>query len=523
MMTALASPQAQTGLATILAALGPATPADSDAGGFEQLLAKLPGSVASGAGTLPAGPIALTPPSNTPVPAAPSAVVDGEADMVLPMATTLPTATATAPLASAISPLRSQPGAASVQISDASTAIGAILPEASAEPSPAPAAKPAEATPTPDAAVAASLLIAVATPRATAKPAVDAPGKPLEKADAKADDAGGDAPVGPDAPDARTAEPPVVTAVIADPAQSAPVSAAAAAAAAMVANAAPAPTGRTAKTAETEDAAPRSTAATTILPATAAKTAAAKPAREDAVAAAPARPADKPVETAAAKPAREAALAPASASARSARVESAALPTAAAKPATDPAPLKPAPLRPVADSGASMAVLFGQPAAPGVAAPALAQAAAPVTERLLDMGSDDQWIAQLATDIAATKSESGDLSFRLMPRHLGRLDVAMKMDDSGGVSLKLDTQHEATATIVTAAQPRLVEDLRQQGVRVAEAQVTHTPAETGRQQQQQGQSGRNAAPNASHLIETAPERPGADRNERAADRRGRFA
>jgi flagellar hook-length control protein FliK len=502
MMTAPALPQAQTGLATILAALGPATPADSDAGGFEQLLARLPGSVASGAGALSAGPIALALPSNTPVPAAPSAVVGGEADMVLPMATTLPTATA--PLASAIGPLYSQPGAASVQILDA--AAGAILPEASAEQAAVPAAKPAEATPTPDAAVAASLLIAVATPRAAAKPAVDAPGKPLEKADAKADDAGGDAPVMADAPDARAAEPSVVTAVTADPVQSAPV--AAAAAVAIAANAAPAPTGRPAKTPEAKDA-PRSTAATTTLPAPAARTAPAP----DAPAVAPARPADKAVV---AKPAREEALAPTPA--RPARVESAALPMSAAKPAADPAPL-----RPVADSGASMAVLFSQPAAPGVAAPALAQAAAPVAERLLDMGSDDQWIAQLATDIAATKSDTGDLSFRLMPRHLGRLDVAMKMDDSGGVSLKLDTQHEATATIVTAAQPRLVEDLRQQGVRVAEAQVTHTPAETGRQQQQQGQSGRNAAPNASHLIETAPERPGADRNERAADRRGRFA
>jgi flagellar hook-length control protein FliK len=428
------------------------------------------------------------------------------------MATTLPTATATAPLASAISPLRSQPGAATVQISAAAVATGAILPEASAEQPATPAAKPAEATPTPDAAVAASLLIAVATPRATAKPVVDAPGKPLGKGDAKADDAGGDAPVGTDASDARTAEPPVVTAVTADPAQSTPAAAATAAAVAMAANAAPTPTGRPAKTPETKEAPPRSTATATTRPTTAAKTAP----TPDAPAVAPARPADKAVATAASKPAREEALAPTPA--RPVRAESPALPTAAAKPAADSAPV-----RPVADSGASMAVLFGQPAAPGIVAPALAQAAAPVTERLLDMGSDDQWIAQLATDIAATKSESGDLSFRLMPRHLGRLDVAMKMDDSGGVSLKLDTQHEATATIVTAAQPRLVEDLRQQGVRVAEAQVTHTPAETGRQQQQQGQSGRNAAPNASHLIETAPERPGADRNERAADRRGRFA
>lgn len=137
MIAAPALPQAQTGLATIFAALGPATPADSDAGGFEQLLAELPSRVATGTGALPAGPTALTPPSNTPVPAAPSKGVDGETDMVLPMATTL----SVAALASATGPLRSQPVTASVQISDASAAAGASLPEASTERPTAPAAK----------------------------------------------------------------------------------------------------------------------------------------------------------------------------------------------------------------------------------------------------------------------------------------------------------------------------------------------------------------------------------------------
>jgi flagellar hook-length control protein FliK len=143
---------------------------------------------------------------------------------------------------------------------------------------------------------------------------------------------------------------------------------------------------------------------------------------------------------------------------------------------------------------------------------------------VLDMASDDLWIEQLARDIAATRSDSGDISFRLMPRHLGRLDVAMQMDGEG-VSVRLDTQHEATATIVTAAQGKLVEDLRQQGVRVTGAEVTCTPGETGRQSQQ-GQ-GRGAAADASHLIETTTDGadPRADRphDERTADRRGRFA
>lgn len=178
--------------------------------------------------------------------------------------------------------------------------------------------------------------------------------------------------------------------------------------------------------------------------------------------------------------------------------------------------------KPQVDAGASMTVLFQQPAATGPAMLAPAAAPAPIAERVLDLGSDDQWIAQLAADIAATQSDKGDISFRLMPRHLGRLDVSMLNGDEG-VTVRLDAQHEATATIVSAAQPRLVEDLRQQGVRVADAQVTHTPAEAGRQQQQGHGQGRGAMPDTSHLIETAAERPDSETDKRAADRRGRFA
>ena len=180
-----------------------------------------------------------------------------------------------------------------------------------------------------------------------------------------------------------------------------------------------------------------------------------------------------------------------------------------------------APIAKPIEAAPSMTILFAQPAAQGAAT--LAQAAAPavIAERVLDMDSDGAWIDQLAHDIAATKSDSGDISFRLMPKHLGRLDVAMQMGDEG-VSLKMDTHHEATATIVTAAQGRLVDELRQQGVRVAGAEVTCTPGETGRQSQSQSQ-GRAAAPDPSHLIETATERAEPRDEERAADRRGRFA
>lgn len=180
-----------------------------------------------------------------------------------------------------------------------------------------------------------------------------------------------------------------------------------------------------------------------------------------------------------------------------------------------------APALKTADAAPSMTILFTQPAAQGAATLADVAAPAQIAERVLDMDSDGAWIDQLARDIAATKSDGGDINFRLMPRHLGRLDVAMQMGDEG-MSLKMDTHHEATATIVTAAQGRLVDELRQQGVRVTGAEVTCTPGETGRQSQSQGQ-GRTAAPDPSHLIETATERAEPRDEDRAADRRGRFA
>lgn len=221
---------------------------------------------------------------------------------------------------------------------------------------------------------------------------------------------------------------------------------------------------------------------------------------------------------AAAKPAKPVEAPPADTSAPASPI--AARPRDAAPPMPILTGTEPQAAKPV-EAAPSMTILFAQPAAQG--ATPLADAAAPVrlAERVLDMDSDGAWIDQLARDIAATKSESGDISFRLMPRHLGRLDVAMQMGDEG-MSLKMDTHHEATATIVTAAQGRLVEDLRQQGVRVAGAEVTCTPGETGRQSQSQGQ-GRAAAPDPSHLIETATERAEPRDEDRAANRRGRFA
>jgi flagellar hook-length control protein FliK len=399
-----------------------------------------------------------------------------------PVGAALPMPVAAAPTAIAMRPALPQPSIEKLTL--------AIQVETEARP-----AEPAEPAATaPDAATAASLLIAVATP-APAKPVAAKPAEGEAETGGEAGEASeADADTVKDAPVAATPTAPVSLPAAAD----------------MHAAAVPAP------------------AAVAMTPrlAVAARPAAERPADSKSVAAdiAPSQPvaarmpADKAAkgEPAAATPHREEGAAPS--------VQA----TAAAKPRELPAvaiaAAEPRAAKPAFDAGAAVTVLFNQPELQGATPLAAAAKAAPVAERVIDMTSDDQWIAQLAADIAATKSDRGDISFRLVPRHLGRLDVSMLSGDDG-VSLKLDTQHEATATIVSAAQPRLVEDLRQQGVRVAGAEVTCTPGETGRQSQQ-GQ-GRAAQADASHLIETATDR--ADRrgdsltDERAADRRGRFA
>jgi flagellar hook-length control protein FliK len=177
----------------------------------------------------------------------------------------------------------------------------------------------------------------------------------------------------------------------------------------------------------------------------------------------------------------------------------------------------------VSDSNSGFAMLVSQ------AAPVAAESVQHVKqtmvdfgERLLEIGNDDAWIDQLAKDIAATKSSTGTISFRLMPANLGRIDVAMLQNDQG-VSVHVDAQNENAASLVAASQVRLVEELRQQGVRVNHTEVTHTANEAGRHSGQEQGRGQNAP--SAPFIETAPEFFAAgDRDEKGdAPPKGRYA
>jgi flagellar hook-length control protein FliK len=189
-------------------------------------------------------------------------------------------------------------------------------------------------------------------------------------------------------------------------------------------------------------------------------------------------------------------------------------------PANVASPL-PAPI----DANAAMQLMFQQTLAGGPQnAAALEQSAptAPLSEHILDFTNDDAWIDQIAKDIAATKSAAGEISFRLMPRHLGRLDVTMSQNDQG-MSVRVEAQHETAASIFAASQTRLVDELRQQGVRVTSTEITHNSGDAGRQSDSKDHQ--NQRPDGTHFIETSAERlPDADHSDKGkASPRGRFA
>jgi flagellar hook-length control protein FliK len=135
----------------------------------------------------------------------------------------------------------------------------------------------------------------------------------------------------------------------------------------------------------------------------------------------------------------------------------------------------PVPAQPVQASAA--------PAAPAAAAePAMQpapmdRAASPMprpAERMigneLDLAHESEWLEQLARDIARTGSGEGPMRFRLHPQTLGQLRVELTQGDQG-TAVRLTVETEAARAILSDAQPRLMQEARAQGVRIAHAEV----------------------------------------------------
>jgi flagellar hook-length control protein FliK len=100
----------------------------------------------------------------------------------------------------------------------------------------------------------------------------------------------------------------------------------------------------------------------------------------------------------------------------------------------------------------------------------LASAVGDPSLRPLDVANDNRWIASLAQDIAAFQGDDGMLRFQLLPRQLGRIEVSVQTG-SEGVSVRVSAENAAAQTILAAAQSRLVDDLRNNGVRIVAADI----------------------------------------------------
>jgi flagellar hook-length control protein FliK len=94
-----------------------------------------------------------------------------------------------------------------------------------------------------------------------------------------------------------------------------------------------------------------------------------------------------------------------------------------------------------------------------------------VIERQLDLAHQQDWIDQLAKDIAGAAGGDGKaLRFRLNPENLGSLHVEIAQSHHGA-AVRISADTESARTIIADAQQRLVSEARAQGVRISETHV----------------------------------------------------
>lgn len=134
---------------------------------------------------------------------------------------------------------------------------------------------------------------------------------------------------------------------------------------------------------------------------------------------------------------------------------------------------------------------------------AMPLAAAPVDqaslaiERQLDLSNATEWLDSLARDIASAANLKERLSFSLSPAHLGRLDVEMSAGEAG-VSVGFRAENADARAIIAQAQPRLAEEMRNNGLRLADTQVF---SGAGQERENRGQAPQQDG--AAAIIETA--------------------
>lgn len=126
--------------------------------------------------------------------------------------------------------------------------------------------------------------------------------------------------------------------------------------------------------------------------------------------------------------------------------------------------------------GAATAPLAPTPTAgplPGTPAAPVQNLGAAIAAQVLDLAKDGEWINEVARDIARSASSEGAMRFRLTPETLGELRVEITQTDRGA-HVRLHVTSEAAQQALAEAQPKLVQEARAQGVRIAEAEISFT-------------------------------------------------
>jgi len=137
----------------------------------------------------------------------------------------------------------------------------------------------------------------------------------------------------------------------------------------------------------------------------------------------------------------------------------------APSPLSAPAPASAAPIIPAV----TVAIDPASAAVADAATPAPAQPDKSI-DRHLDLVRDNQWLDGLARDISQMATQQGRLKFQLNPEHLGALTVEIA-NSASGTAIRMSADTDQARAIIADAQPRLLAEVRAQGLRVAESHV----------------------------------------------------
>jgi flagellar hook-length control protein FliK len=138
-----------------------------------------------------------------------------------------------------------------------------------------------------------------------------------------------------------------------------------------------------------------------------------------------------------------------------------------------------------------------------------------LTPRMLDLSGRD-WAERLSNEIIAAPRNDSELVFRLTPQHLGTLEISLS-ETGQGMIVELQASKEEAAQIIAREEPRLIEELRQRGVPVADLSLRNGAGDDGRNPR----NGANPAPQPP-LIMNGPHGQ-EDQDQQQTRERGRLA